>query len=318
MQISSIEEPFIRPFCSSSSLLLRQARHARVTMANKFHVRSNSFPSGSHPSISKLEEELSKLKTWEATSTSTSNSIVTSLSLLQDLHICLEDLLNLPSTQKMISNHQGDKCIDELLDGSVRILDVCGITRDTVLQIKENVQSLHSTLRRRKESLNIERIIAEYNLVSKKMKKNVKKLIKSFKQMETKFRASTLFNQDQQYAALIRVLREVIVINISIFQSLLAFLAVPASKSKANKWLLIAKLMNKGVRSCEENSNEWQCVEASLSSLQSEGTSVVNIQAAQQRLEELEKAIQSIENGLESLFRRMVKTRACLLNMMTR
>ncbi|XP_020216839.1 uncharacterized protein LOC109800470 [Cajanus cajan] len=191
-------------------------------MANKFHVRSNSFPSVSHPSISKVEEELSKLKTWEATSTSTSKSIGIGLSLLQDLHICLEGLLNLPSTQKMISNHQGEKCMEELLDGSVRILDVCGITRDTMLQIKENVQSLHSALRRRKGDSSIERIVAEYNFFSKKMKKNAKKLITSLKQMETKFGVSPLLNQDQQLASLVIVLREVIAMNMSIFQSLLS------------------------------------------------------------------------------------------------
>ncbi|RDX74395.1 hypothetical protein CR513_45865, partial [Mucuna pruriens] len=268
-------------------------------MANKFHVRSNSFPTGSHPSTISVEEELSKLKTWEATSTSSSKSIGIGLSMLADLHICLEDLLNIASTQKLISNHRGEKCMEELLDGSVRILDVCGITRDTMFQIKENVQSLHSALRRRKGDSSIEKIIAEYNFFSKKMKKNAKKLITSLKQMESKFGVSPVLNQDQQLVALVRVLREVIVMNMSIFQSLLAFLAVPASNSKSTKWLLVAKLMHKRVIACEENQeniNELQCVEASLS----EGTNVAKMQAAHERLEALENAIESLESGLES------------------
>ena len=292
----------------------------RVTMANKFHVRSISFPNGSHPSTIAVEEELSNLKTWEATSTSTSKSIGVGLSLLQDLHTCLEDLLNMGSTQKLISNHQGEKCMEELLDGSVRILDICGITRDTMLQIKENVQSLHSALRRRKGDSSIEKIVAEYNFFSKKMKKNAKKMISTLKQTESKFVASPLLNQDQQLVALVRVLREVIVMNMSIFQSLLSFLTVPASKSKATKWLLVAKLMHKGVTACDENqvnSNELLCVEASLSTLLSDGTNVEKMQAARERLEKLENAIESIENALEIVFRRMVKTRASLLNIMT-
>ncbi|BAT99912.1 hypothetical protein LR48_Vigan06g055700 [Vigna angularis] len=289
-------------------------------MANKFHIRSNSFPTGSHPSISRVEEELNKLKTWEATSTSTSKSIGTGLSLLSDLHICLEDILNMASTQKLISNHQGEKCIEELLDGSVRILDICDITRDTLLQIKENVESLHSALRRRKGDSSIERIVAEYTLFSKKMKKNAKKLMTTLKQMENKFGVSPVLDEDQQLVSLIRVVREVIGTNMSVFQSLLAFLVVPASKSKATKWVLVAKLMHKGVIACEEkqkNLNELQCVEASLSSLLSEGTNVANMEAANERLEALENGIESIENGLESVFRRMVRTRACLLNIMT-
>ncbi|KAL2348669.1 hypothetical protein Fmac_002669 [Flemingia macrophylla] len=210
--------------------------------------------------------------------------------------------------------------MEELLDGSVRILDVCGITRFTMLQIKENVEALHSALRRRKGDSSVERVIAEYNLFSKKMKKNVKKLITSLKQMENKFVVSPLLNQDQQLAGLVTVLKEVISMNMSIFQSLLAFLVVPASKSKTTKWLLVTKLMHKGVMSCEENQenfNELQHVEASLSSLLSEGTNVAKMQTAHQRLEALENGIQSIENGLESTFRRMVKMRACLLNIMT-
>ncbi|QCD91174.1 hypothetical protein DEO72_LG4g2138 [Vigna unguiculata] len=264
-------------------------------MANKFHVRSNSFPSGSHPNISRVEEELNKLKTWEATSTSTSNSIGTGLSLLSDLHICLEDLLNMASTQKLISNHYGEKSMEELMDCSVRILDICGITRDTMLQIKENVQALHSALRRRKGDSSIERIVAQYNFFSKKMKKNAKKLITTLKQMENKFGVSPVLEEDQQLVSLVRVLREVIVMNMSIFRSL-------------------------GVIACEEKQkslNELQCVEASLSSLVSEGTNVATMKAANESLEALENGIESIENGLENVFRRMVKTRACLLNIMT-
>ncbi|QCD91175.1 hypothetical protein DEO72_LG4g2139 [Vigna unguiculata] len=152
------------------------------------------------------------------------------------------------------------------------------------------------------------------------MKKNAKKLMTCLKQMESKFGVSPVLDEDQQLVSLVRVLREVIAMNMSIFRSLLAFLTVPAPKSKPTKWLLVAKLMQKGVITCEENtenSNELQCVEASLSSLLSEGSNVGKMEAANERLEALENGIENIENGLESVFRRMVKTRACLLNIMT-
>ncbi|CAI8588515.1 unnamed protein product [Vicia faba] len=290
-------------------------------MANKYHVRSNSFPSQSHPSTIRLEQEINKIKTWGATSTSTSDSVTTGLSLLEDLYISLEDLLNITSTQKAISLRQGEKYVEELLDGSVKILDVCGIARDTVLQIKENVQSLQSSLRRRRKGDSIiETSVAEYKFFTKKMKKNVTKLITSLKHMESKFGVSSLLNQDQDFAVVVRVLREVIVMNMSIFQSLLSFLAVSASKSKANKWFKVAKLMHQRVVSCEENMenfNELECVEASLRTLSSEGSNVSKMQDAHERLEALENAIERVENGLESIFRRLIKTRVSLLNIMT-
>jgi len=284
-------------------------------MASKYHVRSNSFPSQSHPNSTRIEQELTKIKTWEATSTSTSDSITTGLSFLEDLYISLEDLLNMSSTQKAISHHHGEKFVEELLDGSVKVLDICGITRDTMLQIKENVQSLHSALRRRKRDSSIEKSVAEYKFFTKKMKKNVTKLITSLKRMENKFGASSLLNQDQELVAVITVLREVIAMNLSVFQSILSFLVGSSSKSKASKWLKVAKLMHKRVVSFEENMenfNELQCVEASLRTLISEGSN-----GAHERFEALENAIESIENGLENIFRRLVKTRVCLLNIMT-
>ncbi|KAE9612914.1 hypothetical protein Lalb_Chr05g0212011 [Lupinus albus] len=286
-------------------------------MANKYHVRSNSFPSASHPSTTRIEEELRNLKSFEATSTSTSESFGTSLSLIQDLYVCLDDLLNLASTQKLISHYKGEKFMEEVLDGSVRLLDICGITRDTMSQIKENVQSLHSALRRRKGDSNIERSVAEYNFFTKKVKKNAKKLITSLKQMDSKFGVSLVLNQDQDVAALIRVLREVIAMNMSIFQSILSFLAFSSSKSKISKWLMVAKLMEKGVKSREENSNELQCVDAALSTLLRDCTNVEKMQAARDNLEALENAIESLENGLENVFRFLIKTRTSLLNIMS-
>ncbi|CAJ2676053.1 unnamed protein product [Trifolium pratense] len=289
-------------------------------MAAKYHLRSNSFPSESHPNSTRIEQELCKIKTWEATSTSTSHSITIGLSYLEDLYISMEDLLNMTSTQKAISHNQGEKFVEELMDGSVKILDVCGITRDTMLQVKENVQSLHSSLRRRKGDSSIETSVAEYKFFTKKMKKNVTKLITSLKHMESKFGASSLLNQDQEVVSVIRVLREVIVMNMTIFQSILSFLVGYSSKSMETKWMKVAKLMHKRTISCEEkleNFNELQCVEVSLRTLLSEGSDVSKMQATHENFEALENAIDMIENGLESVFRLLVKTRVCLLNIVT-
>ncbi|AET03677.1 hypothetical protein MtrunA17_Chr8g0370901 [Medicago truncatula] len=287
-------------------------------MAIKYHVRSISLPSRSHPSTIRVDEELNKLKTWEGTSTSCSIHI--GLSLIDELYISLDDLLNMASTQQVISHHRGEKCIEEVLDSSMRILDICGITRDTILQIKENVQALHSCLRRRKGDSSVEISVTQYKFFTKKMKKNVNKLITSLKQMDSKFGMSSILELDQHLYSLIRVFKEVIAMNLSIFQIILSFLTMSSSKSKTTKWKFVAKMMHKGVITCEDNSdnvNEFLCVEATLSTLLSEGTNGENMQAAHERLEALEKVIESIENGLENLFRRLIKSRTSLLNIIS-
>ncbi|MED6193822.1 hypothetical protein PIB30_022870 [Stylosanthes scabra] len=221
-------------------------------MASKLHVRSNSLPNGSHPCSSRVQEHLNNMRNFEATSTS--ESVAKGLSLLEDLYFSLDNLLNVASTQKAISDNQSEKCFQEILDGSIKALDVCGITRDTVMQIKENVQSLHSSLRRRKGDSCIEKSIAEYNSSSKKMRKNVNKLITSLKHLQSKV---GLLNQNQDLSIL------------------------------------------------------------TLNTILNEGAKGSQIQACNEQLEALEIAIESIESGLENLFRRMIKSRTTLLNILS-
>ncbi|OIW09633.1 hypothetical protein TanjilG_28232 [Lupinus angustifolius] len=288
-------------------------------MANKYNIRSISLPCRSHPSTVIVEEELNKFKTWEATCTSFSISI--GLSLLEDLYVGLDDLLNMASTQHVITQHKGEKCVEEVLDGSMRILDICGITRDTLLQIKENVQALHSSLRRRKGESKIEESVGQYNAFMKKMKKNVKKLIKSLRQMDSKFGVSSLLDFDHHLSCVIRVLREVILMNLSIFQLLLSFLTMSSTKSKATKWFLLGKIVHKRVITCEdnlENVNELECVEEVLSTLLNEGTNGEKMQATNEILEALENVIESLENSLERVFRIMIRSRSSLLNIISK
>ncbi|KAM7520012.1 hypothetical protein LguiB_018974 [Lonicera macranthoides] len=74
-----------------------------------YHVRSESFPSTSHPTILRVEEELNKIPSWEATATPTAETIFISLSSLEDLYKSIDELFNLPHTQQALSHHQREK-----------------------------------------------------------------------------------------------------------------------------------------------------------------------------------------------------------------
>ncbi|XP_035549197.1 uncharacterized protein LOC109017283 [Juglans regia] len=293
-------------------------------MAGKYQVRSISLPSRSHPSTVRLEEELNRLKIREETSTLTSESICKGLVGLEELYRCVDDLLNMASTQQVLSQLQHEKYVEELLDGSVRLLDICGITRDAMLQIREHVQVLQSALRRRKGDSSIESSINSYTCFRKKMKKDAKKLIAALKQMESKCGASPILDLDHHLSAVIRVLREVCLMNVSTFQSLLMFLTTPVSKPISG-WSLVSKLMHKSVIACEEKQekvNEMEVVDAALSTLcrsyaSSKGADPEKAQSAKKRLEDLEISIEELENSLECVFRRLIRTRASLLNIIS-
>jgi hypothetical protein len=282
-------------------------------------VRSISLPPRSHPSTVRVEEELNKLKSWESSSSSSSKAetICLGLSLLSELYKRIQDLLNLPLTQQALSQDQHQKWVDELLEGSLRYLDACGNTRDSVFSMQETVREIQSALRRRKVGdLGNESVVSAYFCSRRKMKKETAKSLASLKSpLMDGF--DCLEKKDDHLLAVVRVLRETSLITISIFHSLLLFLSAQVLKPKPSRWSLVSKLVQKSV----QNVNELEGVDMALGSLlmqsscgEMEGQ---KMQSAQISLDALDVSIEGIVKGLECLFRHLIQTRVFLLNIMS-
>ncbi|ONH92441.1 hypothetical protein PRUPE_8G175800, partial [Prunus persica] len=250
-----------------------------------FHTRSNSFPSRPHPILQEVEEHLCGLRSSEATSTSSSSSTSHKLSGLHELYDCVDRLLQLPLTQQALAQEQNEKLANEILDGSVRLLDVCSSAKDVILQTKECVRKY---------------------LTSRKMvKKTINKAVGSLKAIANKFASSSL-NKDHEK------LREVEAVTLAVFESLLSCISGP--KSKTSSWSLVSKIMQSKKVACEEEAeaNEFAQVDAALNSLIGHKTSKSqhqNVDNVQNQLNKLEACIQDQEEGLECLFRQLIKTR---------
>ncbi|KAK1378046.1 DUF241 domain-containing protein [Heracleum sosnowskyi] len=276
---------------------------------NNYHVRSISLPCRSHPAIIRVKEELHKLKTLETSCCQTSEEICNSLSGLADLYDCTNDILGLQFTQEAA-------LIDHLLDGSVRLLDICGGTRDLVSQIKEHTRELDSSIRRRKGDKSIESSIAKFNSFRRQTKKEAKRLTASLKQIKKQFEALPMLDLDQKHSSVIGLLTEVGLSSISIYQSLLMFVMVPVSKPKG-RWSVITKMIHAERVSCEEkieNVNELERIDVALISLCTSSNGE-KIESAQRGLVTLETHFEGMESNLECLFRRLIKTRTLFLNM---
>ncbi|KDP24733.1 hypothetical protein JCGZ_25334 [Jatropha curcas] len=288
-------------------------------MANTtlFHNRSDSLPSRPHPLISQLDDHISTLRISDAASTS-STSITNKLTHLQDLHDCVDKFLLLPLTQQaLLAHHQNRKCVDELLDGSLRLLDVCNAAKDALLQTKEYTLELESTIRRRQTGVELE--VKKY-LTSRKMaKKSIQKALSNLKGLEKKCFSSS--NGSDEIGKIISILKEVEVITLSVFKSFLSFVygAPKGLFSKSSRWALVSKLMmQKRIASDEEeeegvaDGNEFAMADSALESFV--GSKYDNIENVQSHLKNLELCIQHLEEGTHSLFRRLIKTRVSLLN----
>ncbi|CAN0845506.1 hypothetical protein LINGRAHAP2_LOCUS4140 [Linum grandiflorum] len=244
--------------------------------ATTFHVRSNSFPSTSHPLVSEFDDQLCRLRQSQAASTS-SSSICQKLNGLQDVYDCVDKLIQLPSTQQAMIHYQ-----NELLDGSLRLLDMCNTAKDSLSQMKESVSELQSAIRRRQGDLVAE--TKRYLNSRKVVKKTIQRALKD--------------NENNIDA--IGMLREAESIVFEVLNNLLSFIS--QSNSKASSWSLVSKLI-----AANKNEDEFAEVDACLKTSKSS-------EEIQAQLKNLQPCIQDLEEGVESLFRCLIKTRASILN----
>ncbi|PIA46807.1 hypothetical protein AQUCO_01500388v1 [Aquilegia coerulea] len=257
-----------------------------LNLKASYHVRSISLPSRSHPLTLNIEEQLCRLRSSEATSCSSS------LSGLSSLYESIEDLLQLSQT----SLSKSSKCVNEVLDGSLGLLDICSTTRDVFMQIKECVQDLQSTLRRRKE-LNLANEVGLYMIARKKVNKLIQKcLTDELKRAENKNTNSSIIEKDQSLLVIISVLKEVESITLSMFKSLLSSVSSPKLQTKTNGWSFVSKLIGKK---------------------SSQGIQVMNVEDIQKSLDLMQSSMQGLDGELECIYKSLIKTRVSLLNILS-
>ncbi|KAL7155609.1 hypothetical protein ABFS83_03G087300 [Erythranthe nasuta] len=264
-------------------------------MAN-FHSRSNSFPSQSHshPIIESVEDHLCKLRASETT------SVCANLDSLKNLHEGIKDLIQMPSIQQTLSH---ENWINELLDGSLKLVDLCAISREIVSLTKESVQDLESSIRRNKAQTATSSDISAYVASRKKITKMVNKSIKSLKSFDHK---ST--TED----GLWRMMKEAESHDLSVLKSVLILLSGENETSSKKSWSLLSKFTTQNNRVCSES------VAEDLSSLNiQKSTKNMDCKNMLKQLKSSKMIIQELEEGLEALFRSLVKTRVSLLNVLS-
>ncbi|CAN1770851.1 hypothetical protein LINPERHAP1_LOCUS11719 [Linum perenne] len=268
--------------------------------ATTFHARSNSFPSRPHPTVSEFDEQLCRLRQSQAASTS--SSISHKLNGLQDVYECVDKLIQLPSTQQAMIHDQ-----NELLDGSLRMLDMCNTAKDALSQMKESVAELQSAIRRRQSDL-----VAETKRYLNSRKTVKKAIQKALKGMETN-KSTSSNNMLIETVEAISMLREAESIVVEVLESLMSF--ITQSTSKSSSWSLVSKLIASKKNEVSANTNEFAevdaCLKTKVDACLKTSKSSEEIQA---HLKNLQPCIQDLEEGVESLFRCLIKTRASILN----
>ncbi|KAL3734354.1 hypothetical protein ACJRO7_023669 [Eucalyptus globulus] len=219
---------------------------------------------------------------------------------LRDLQDFANDLLHSPTTQQALLHHCHERWIDDLSEGSLTMLDACGMSKEVLLLVKEHIQDVRSSLRRAPNGeLGNESPVAGYHPRRKNLKKVTVKCLRSLKGSKDKFSNLDLSPVNHTLNIVPEVLREVRATVIAVVESLSSLISVPWLDRRSGKGFSATKLMFSGGRNA---CSVWD---------------VTTLQGTEKRLEEVEIAINNLELELDCMFRRLIQTRVSLLNILS-
>lgn len=309
--------------------------------------RCVSLPVRSHPSVRRIQEVVSKFKALGSSSLESRTMVRDGLSGLTELYSCLsEDLFKSSSeTQQILRN--GNGLMDELLEVSLKYLEVCGGAKDGASRVKKSVVELQSALRRSKKGgeFSLESDVDAYMASRKEVKKEIKKYIAMSKETDACLESSIWCDDnDQDMSVLVRVIQETSAMTCFVLRTVLSFLSSPKGLKSKNHhhhkgWGIVMRLVKKGIdhhnqekRDHEKGFScfELEVMEAEIGKLvlmtaredQEEEREVSEkvsekIQCALVTSEGVETAMEELEEGLEGLFKVMIQARVSLLNILS-
>lgn len=266
-----------------------------ATPKTSLHTRSISLPSTSHPLDATIENHFGRLRVAQA-EPSSSSTLTRNLSNMKDLHEHMNDFIHLPHNLQILSNQIIGTQVDEVLDGSVTLLDISSTALDALSQTKESILDLKSAFRRGSYNEGIN----TFAMSRKKINKDLSKFLVKIKKVEQNY--SPKFETD---GSIISILKEAETISIAALKSLVLFL-MGSKETKVRGWSLVNKLM-KSKRL--ENATEVECLDQAISDN-------VDSKVVMKHLETLEMVVLELEKDLEFVSRCFVKTRVSLLNIL--
>ncbi|KAL4582803.1 hypothetical protein LXL04_007363 [Taraxacum kok-saghyz] len=288
-------------------------------------VRSISFPPPLHPTTYRMEKELNDIKTcllsssWSTSCKPNTEAVCEGLLKLSPLYEGIMELI------KSLSFVQNEKWVEEPMDGLVGFLDVCGIMRNLVSELKGHVVVLQCALRSRKGVSIVEKSIGQFNGVRKRIRKDVKRLIASVK-IPMAVTLEDHHHHHHDHELLIKRVKEVREVTVIIFESLLNLL--DSRTPVANKWpIVVSKLIKKTRVTCEEQHRRQQqehCgtifdleVLGVMSPIRYIKDGLSSWSYNKYQLETVEAQLERIEDNLESIYMTLIRTRASLLNIVS-